>query len=470
MPNDLQVYLLDPQEYPPETIAVAFAKTSRSPESFKQIASELNAEKSSEFNEKWVVGYGHSSVAEHAVLHIAVENISRLATECLQSNRLASYTEKSTRYQTWAADAFLVPEELNGSLLKQEYLDTCCLLLDTYRRFIPFVSDSLRKENPREEGESENAHERCIRSMASDVCRFLLPASVLANVGMTINARTLEHALTKMLSHSLAEVRQIGQKIKACALEELPTLLKYAEADTYLQCSERNFIIPGVKTHESGNWCELVQYDKDAVRHILAGCLYRYNNLSYTQSLTWIDQAGEAEKAALVKNLLECENRHFIPLRELEQAAFTFDIAVDQGAYYEVKRHRMMTITPQPLTASLGYTVPRVIVSAGLSNEYDGCMERVIAVYEKLRSLDNSIAAYVVPNAFKRRFLLTANLRSLLHFINLRTAANAHFSVRRLAQQMCVQICETMPSFAPFITPSIDESVDTIEEKHFYKV
>jgi thymidylate synthase ThyX len=470
MPNDLQVYLLDPQEYPPETIAVAFAKTSRSPESFRQIASELNAEKSSEFNEKWVVGYGHSSVAEHAVLHIAVENISRLATECLQSNRLASYTEKSTRYQTWAAGAFLVPQELNGSPLKQEYLDTCGLLLDTYKHFIPLVSDSLRKENPREEGETENAHERRIRSAASDACRFLLPASVLANVGMTINARALEHALTKMLSHPLAEVRHIGEKIKDCALEELPTLLKYAGADTYLQCSERNFLLPGVETHKAKNWCELVQFDRDAEKHILAGCLYRYNNISYTQCLTWVEEADEEEKAALVKNLLECENRHFIPLRELEQATFTFDIAVDQGAYYEVKRHRMMTITPQPLTASLGYTMPRVIESAGLSNEYEQCMERVIATYDQLCSLDRSVAAYVVPNAFKRRFLLTANLRSLLHFIKLRTAANAHFSVRRLAQQMHAQICETMPNFAPFMTPSIHEGVGAIEEKFFSRV
>ena len=92
MSNKRQVYLLDPQELPPETIAVTFAKTSRSPESFREIAAELNDARSAEFNEKWVVGYGHSSVAEHAVLHIALENISRLAVETLESNRLASYS------------------------------------------------------------------------------------------------------------------------------------------------------------------------------------------------------------------------------------------------------------------------------------------------------------------------------------------------------------------------------------------
>src|SRR5574338_233534 len=108
-----EIYLLSPKELSPETIAVAFAKTSRSPESFRAIAGQLSEEKSAEFHEKWVVGYGHASVAEHAVLHIAVENISRLAVEMLESNRLASYTEKSTRYQKWDRDAFHIPEELD---------------------------------------------------------------------------------------------------------------------------------------------------------------------------------------------------------------------------------------------------------------------------------------------------------------------------------------------------------------------
>jgi len=148
MGNKRQVYLLDPQEYSPETIAVAFAKTSRSPESFRQIAAELNGTKSAEFNEKWVVGYGHSSVAEHAVLHIAVENTSRLACECLESNRLASFTEKSTRYQTWDVDAFYIPEELKPSQLLPEYVETCQFLLNTYQSIIPAVIAHLAKENP----------------------------------------------------------------------------------------------------------------------------------------------------------------------------------------------------------------------------------------------------------------------------------------------------------------------------------
>src|SRR5512147_781509 len=125
---DRQIYLLSPKHLSPETIAVAFAKTSRSPESFREIADGLSEEKSAQFHEKWVVGYGHASVAEHAILHVAIENVSRLSMECIESNRLASYTEKSTRYQKWGSDDFFVPPELDGHPRRQEYVRTCRLL------------------------------------------------------------------------------------------------------------------------------------------------------------------------------------------------------------------------------------------------------------------------------------------------------------------------------------------------------
>ncbi len=121
---DRKIYLLSSRELSPETIVVAFAKTSRSPESFREIAEGLTEEGSAKFHEKWVVGYGHASVAEHAVLHIAFENVSRMAMEAIESNRLASYTEKSTRYQKWGAEDFTIPPELEGHPLRGDFLET----------------------------------------------------------------------------------------------------------------------------------------------------------------------------------------------------------------------------------------------------------------------------------------------------------------------------------------------------------
>src|SRR5512135_2352801 len=172
-----QIYLLSPKELSPETIAVAFAKTSRSPESFSEIAAGLTDEKSAKFNEKWVVGYGHASVAEHAVLHIAIENVSRLAVECIESNRLASYTEKSTRYQKWQMEDFYTPPELEGNPLQEIYHQTCRTLFDTYERSLGPVRAIVEKRNPPRENEADESYDRRIRSEYIDSCRFLLPAA-----------------------------------------------------------------------------------------------------------------------------------------------------------------------------------------------------------------------------------------------------------------------------------------------------
>ena len=177
------VYLLSPRALSPETIAVAFAKTSRSPESFRDIAAELSDESSAKFHEKWVVGYGHASVAEHAVLHLAFENVSRIAIESIESNRLASYTEKSTRYQRWGLDDFTTPPELDGHPLHAEYVDTIRLLFRTYADSLTPVQTLIFERFPRREKESDEAWDRRIRSKYVDVCRFLLPAAALAVAG-----------------------------------------------------------------------------------------------------------------------------------------------------------------------------------------------------------------------------------------------------------------------------------------------
>ena len=227
------IYLLSPRELSPETIAVTFAKTSRSAESFREIAAGLSDEQSARFHEKWVVGYGHASVAEHAVLHLALEQISRLAVECVESNRLASYTEKSTRYQKWDPDAFHVPAELESPALRAQYVRVCHLLFETYLAALDPVKQVVVGRTPRREQETDEALDRRIRSQYVDACRFLLPAAALANVGMTANARVLEHAIRKMLSHELQEVRDIGEQVKSVAQQEVPTLVKYADAVPY---------------------------------------------------------------------------------------------------------------------------------------------------------------------------------------------------------------------------------------------
>ena len=465
-----EIYLLSPRSLSPETIAVAFAKTSRSPESFRAIAAQLSDEKSAQFHEKWVVGYGHASVAEHAVLHIAFENVSRLAIESIEGNRLASYTEKSTRYQRWGLDDFTIPPELERHPLCGEYVDTIRFLFKTYADSLDPVRNLIFERFPRRENEKEEAWDRRIRSKYVDVCRFLLPAASLANVGMTANARVLENMIRKMLSHELAEVRQIGQKVKEVALGETPTLVKYAEAVPYLvetikELDNRKWEIGN---DNSGDWCCLIDYDQDGEKKVLASALYRFGEMSYADALGFVASLDEEKKAALANSLLDRLGKYDIPLRELEYCTYTFDLVMDQGAYAEFKRHRMMTQTPQKLTTRLGYTTPRLITEAGFRSQYEAAMKSAAKMYEKLHDLNPNIAQYVVPNGFNRRILAQFNLREAYAFCQLRSAANAHFSIRRVAQRLYEEMLRVHPLLTKYMK-LYDETWQGVEENNFTK-
>lgn len=472
MPPERQIYLLDPMKLDPETIAVAFAKTSRSPQSFRSIAAELTSEKSAEFHEKWVVGYGHASVAEHAVLHVAMENVSRLAVETIESSRLASYTEKSTRYQKWSPEEFYTPPEIERDAppaLRDLYSQTCAALFQAYLETLPAVRAEVERDIPRRDGESDGAWERRIRSEYVDVCRFLLPSASLANLGMTINARALEHALRKMVSHPLEEVRQIGEEIKAVAMESVPTLLKYVHRVPYLvdTSEELSELSQQIAPEPPGDWCQLIDCPAQGEAQVLAAALYRFGEFSYAQALRHVETLDAPARATLAQALLGRMGRYDIPLREVEHAHYTFDVLIDQGGYFELKRHRMMTQTAQPLTTRLGYTLPKRVVDAGMADTYRRAMDTAAEAFEALAAFNPHAAGYIVPNGYNRRVLLGCNLRSAAHFVALRSAANAHFSMRRLALRMADEIRSATPLLGQYLRDAKEISWQALEQAYF---
>ena len=223
---------------PEEVVAVLFAYVSRSPNSFKRNllkllgSGDLNLDvnkvsdmygdaasmqeakqKAMKFHEKWVVGYGHGSVAEHASIKFAIDKLSIVATKILEDNRLGSYTEKSTRYQVFDKNVFYWDPKLMSSEFQGEVRELVHLLFDTYEKFLPIVTEKVKAKNPRDVEVNERAYENSIKAKVCDVIRYLLPAGTLTAMGFTFNARAAEHAIRKLLSHPLTEAREVGQKL-----------------------------------------------------------------------------------------------------------------------------------------------------------------------------------------------------------------------------------------------------------------
>ncbi|MCS7082648.1 MAG: FAD-dependent thymidylate synthase [Bacteroidetes bacterium] len=465
---------------PEEVIAVLFAYYSRSPHGLRENLLKLLREqdlaflgaqpgppedsdglealqeRARAFHEKWVIGYGHASVAEHAVVHLAVEDVSILASKAVEDARLASFTEKSTRYVVFNPERFYALSEHRREPWYGAYRDVARELLETYHALMPHVLERLRAEIPRAPDQSERAYEAALRAQACDLLRYLLPAAALTNLGMTINARSLEHLLRKLFSHPLAEVRELAGRIKAEALKVVPTLVKYADYNPYraqtparvAACATR---LLGRPEPEPARPVVLVEYDPEAERKLLCAILYEQTRLPYEQLRRLVEGLEAGAQEEVLDAYLAGRGPHDEPMRALELVSYSFDVLLDFGAYRDLQRHRMATQLVQPFGPEHGYELPEPLSRWGLEAKLRGPIERAAQVYAQIAQTHPHEAAYVLPMAYRRRMLLTANLRELHHLIALRSGRQGHPAYRRIAQAMYQEIKRVHPLLARYI-------------------
>jgi flavin-dependent thymidylate synthase len=191
------------QALTPEVLSAAYARISRDPKSVPELrrAARAGIARARKSNEAIIFGLGHASVAEHATFNFYILGLSRLAAEELQSHRLLSFTEKSQRYIT-ASDEYVVPEELTGGPWESRFRSEVQTLFSEYRSFF----EVLLKKIIEDEGESsDRTTRRDQENRAKEDARYLLPLATATQMGVTVNARNLEHVVRECIGHELAE-------------------------------------------------------------------------------------------------------------------------------------------------------------------------------------------------------------------------------------------------------------------------
>ncbi|MGQ4809736.1 Flavin-dependent thymidylate synthase [Candidatus Entotheonellaceae bacterium PAL068K] len=414
-------------------------------------------EKARRFHEKWVVGYGHHSVAEHAVAHLAVEDVSIVASKVIEDMRLASYTEKSTRYVVFDPERYYALPELGGTAAAGLYHDTVRFLFTTYTTLLPQVITAIQAVQPRVPKQTEREYNTACRTRALDLLRYILPAGSLTNLGMTINGRALEHLLTKMLSHPLSEVRRLGTMIKDEALRIMPTLLKYAQPNTYMQETDTAMRgmaaqLPEPETpYPEPVSVNLIRAPEDAEAQLVAAILFGYSQHVWSQVLTHTRTLSAAQKTEVIDAYLRRRGPHDQPLRALEHLSYTFEILLDYGAYRDIHRHRIATQTRQVPSPAHGYCMPEELKQYGFGEVFERCMEGAATAHRQLAREYPHLAQYVLPLAYRCRVLISWNLREMVHFVELRSARQGHASYRRIAQDVYHVLARTHPLLAHYM-------------------
>jgi thymidylate synthase ThyX len=454
-----RVYQLakDGRTLTPEVVAVALAKSSRSPLPFDVNAGLVTEEGASKFHDKWVLGYGHNSVAEGATGHVCVEKVSMLCAKAIEDGRLGSYIEASTRYQEWSRHNFAVPPELDAPVLatlRRDYVRHCYKLFAQYEMVLAKVLMALEAATPRPAHMTGEAFLKNLHAKGCDVARGMLPASATTNLGYVSNARTFEHNVSKLLSHELGEMRQVGAEMLPPLKEQFPTLLKYAAVKPYLTSYRERLqglaasLVPRSRSpFFFGPHMLFIEPRPLEEAHIsaLANALFPFTDAPYSEIVARLARLDEVQMAAAYNALFEDRGDHDGTPRALEDHPLGFELVMDFGTWRDLQRHRMTTQFNQLLSPDLGYHTPGEILDMGLMGDWAG-VEAGAAMYNVLLGeLGPAVAQYAVPMAYRMRSLFKLNVRELHALVELRSRPGGHINYRRVAAEMYHEVARVNP-------------------------
>ena len=430
--------------------------------------SRLALTKAQSFYDRILDGYGDDSIGELGGAHLALEQVSILATKVLEDARIGgSPLEKSTRYVSFAQQIngdfqFYKDPRVLASAHAELYLETNRELFRTYAKLIEPVRDYLRKVLPPEPAQPQAAYERSIRARGFDLLRGLLPASTLTNMGVFGNGRFFEGLLIRLRLQTLQEFQNLASAAEQELQQVIPSFIRRADpthrhfySQLKFQQQSQDFFNRWVQpptlkssTPQSAS-VELLSYDPEAEIEVLAALFYENSELPFAQARENVRGLSDQERESLLRQWAELrEHRRHKLGRALEHASYTFDIVGDYGSYRDLHRHRILTQERQRLTTRLGYTIPGSLVDAGLENPVRKVLEKAASAFEVLEEGFPQEAQYVVPMAYQLRWSLKINLRSLMWLVELRTTPQGHENYRWLAQQMFQRVQEVQPRLA----------------------
>ncbi len=418
----------------PDVQATCLAKYSRSEKSAAETLLELTEEHSGQFTEKWVIQYGHSSVAELATLPICFEGVSMMASKFLEQYQRAAYSEKSTRYQKFDRNSLVVPPGQDPT----DFRARTNHLFDAYENLYgPLLNHLAAKV-----GQDPSSPNAALRARVFDNLRYLLPAGTGTNLAMVANLRDIRYLIQDARGHQSEEVRQIGEAVFQEVSKLCPSFVKKAEPNTFEPKLVRRFPDLGKNRPPVVRlWPTDVHDDADFDNDI--------------ESLLGLN-------VEQFDALMNSRGPRAVP-RIFRTLSIAFDILMDYGAYRDLQRHRRCEQFAEPLHYDYGYSVPDDILNTPLEAPYREAMD-LSKCLNSIETFTNPYdQQYTVPMGYKHRSIFSMDLAELYYIVELRTAPQGHISYRRIAYEMfkCAKEVYRRPlNWVQAITP------DTIGEHH----
>ncbi|MGB6744155.1 MAG: FAD-dependent thymidylate synthase [Terracidiphilus sp.] len=482
----------------PEILAYAMAKYSRSALSMRESLTEISAQRAEQFLNTFYFQYGHRSIADLAHIAFAVERLSLLAAIVLVDEQRWDGQERSTRYQNFLKSGWYFPDFGADSVSAQLYSETVENLFAAYQRTTAAVQEVLRSRVERPESLKPEAYERTLKARAFDVARYLLPLATNTSLGQIVSARTLETQVSRLLSHPVAEIRDLGEKLreaatgaawninaqaaaafveKLAALEDggdlaaeaaqlftrevrtAPTLVKYSQPNIYETrtraelCQAAAGLLQNVPIALT-RVVDLVERTETLEVELAATLLYSASQHPYRQIRDLVAGLPASQVLEIIELGTRHRGKHDEALRAFHAgAALRFDILMDIGGFRDMHRHRRCTQIIQGFTSRHGYETPAsgdlapgvdILVEAGILSDYRATIEAAHTASARIAgstapgnaSGAAQSALYLLPLATRIRSLFKMDFAEAQYISELRSGPAGHFSYRRVAWEM----------------------------------
>jgi thymidylate synthase ThyX len=491
----------------PEVLAFAMAKYSRSALSMRESLTEISAQRAEQFLNTFYFQYGHRSIADLAHIAFAVERLSLLAAIVLVDEQRWDGQERSTRYQNFLKSGWYFPDFGPDEDAAKLYSSTVEGLFEAYSKTSGAVLDALRRRVERPETLKPESYERTLKARAFDFARYLLPLAANTSLGQIVSARTLETQVSRLLSHPAAEVRDLGARLREAAtgpawnvnaqktaafagkleaadpalaadaaqwltreVRTAPTLVKYAQPNDYeiqtrAELAQAASDLLGDVPIDEAPLVDLVERTEPLEVELAATLLYSASHHPYRQIRDLLAGFPAPEIAEIVELGLRHRGRHDELLRVFRAgAALRFDILMDIGGFRDMHRHRRCTQIIQGFTTLHGYETPGfgdlgpdvdVLAEAGILGQFKAAIQSAHAasatIADGASPEAGQSALYLLPLATRIRSLFKMDFAEAQYIAELRSAPAGHFSYRRVAWEMYLELERQHPSLARHI-------------------
>ena len=430
----------------------------RGPSTSLRAIARVEVEKARKSNQNIIFGYGHSSVAEHAIFNIDVIGVSRYAVEEIQKFRLLAYTEKepALHFCSKTTSSSLKKSKKRRSQETSSWRtiktqNACYHAL--YGKLKPWVFE----QNP--ELAAKKRNHKTLEGWAKEDARYIVSFATESQIGMTLSARSLEHVVSRCASHPLAEVREYGRRLYESIQGVAPSLVKYTDPTEYNthtraalretaagiieRMGEETKPIPPIAREKD---VSLIDATPDADALIAAALLHSSSGETMSRCKAAARKMNEEERTRFIASTFRLMRGHDAVLREFENVRCVFELTLSAACFGQLKRHRMSTLNTQPYDITLGVTMPSAVAESGAEPEFQAAVDETNAAYEKIAAQAPMAAPYVLTNAHKRRVLFSSNARELYHVSRLREDPHAQWDIRDKSTQMIRLAKKVMPA------------------------